>query len=136
MLTAVSKKAAHFTVFVKCFFENSYKKLGPAFLRDPAFLNLVTLVSPNPTAAKTEKSPPSAPTSKKPSRAAEGTAKKAEERPSVRQELKEIKAARQAEAETPKAPEPERAVKKQQQKPLQHQPPKHGKKHKNKSKVR
>ena len=24
-------------------FENSYKKLGPAFLRDPAFLNLVTL---------------------------------------------------------------------------------------------
>ena len=43
MLTAVSKKAAHFTVFVKCFFENSYKKLGPAFLRDPAFLNLVTL---------------------------------------------------------------------------------------------
>lgn len=43
MLTAVSKKAAHFTVFVKCFFENSYKKLGPAFLQDPAFLNLVTL---------------------------------------------------------------------------------------------
>ena len=43
MLTAVSKKAAHFTVFVKCFFENSYKKPGPAFPRDPAFLNLVTL---------------------------------------------------------------------------------------------
>ncbi len=93
-------------------------------------------VSPNPTAAKTEKSPPSAPTSKKPSRAAEGTAKKAEERPSVRQELRDIKATRQAEAESPKAPEPERAEKKQQQKPLQHQPPKHGKKHKNKSKVR
>ena len=43
LLTAVSKKAAHFTVFVKCFFENSYKKPGPAFPRDPAFLNLVTL---------------------------------------------------------------------------------------------
>ena len=50
LLTAVSKKAAHFTVFVKCFFENSYKKLGPAFLQDPAFLNLVTLgQSPSPT---------------------------------------------------------------------------------------
>ena len=43
MLTAVSKKAAHFPLFVKCFFENSYKKLGHAFLRNPAFLNLVTL---------------------------------------------------------------------------------------------
>ena len=43
LLTAVSKKAAHFTVFVKHYFEKSYKKLGPAFLRNPAFLNLVTL---------------------------------------------------------------------------------------------
>ncbi len=51
MLTAVSKKAAHFTLFVKHYFENSCKhilkivakKLGPAFLRDPDFLNLVTL---------------------------------------------------------------------------------------------
>jgi len=93
--------------------------------------------SPNPTAAKTEKSPPSAPTSEKPSRTAEGTAKKAGERPSVRQELRDIKAARQAEAaETPKAPEPERSEKKPQQKPIQHQQPKRSKKHKNKSKVR
>ena len=46
LLTAVSKKAAHFTLFVKCFLENSYKNLGPAFLRDPAFLNLVTLGLP------------------------------------------------------------------------------------------
>ena len=94
-------------------------------------------VSPNPTAAKTEKSPPSAPTSGKHSKTAEGTAKKAEERPSVRQELRDIKAARQAEAaESPKAPESEKPAKKPQQKPIQHQQPKHGKKHKNKSKAR
>ena len=89
-------------------------------------------VSPNPTAAKTEKSPPSAPTSGKHSKTAEGTAKKAEERPSVRQELRDIKAARQAEAaESPKAPEPEKPAKKPQQ-PLGHQQPKHKKKHKSK----
>ena len=45
--------------------------------------------SPNPAAAKTEKSRPSAPTSEKQSRTAEGTAK--EDRPSVREELKEIR---------------------------------------------
>lgn len=89
-------------------------------------------VSPNPTAAKTEKSPPSAPTSGKHSKTAEGTAKKAEERPSVRQELRDIKAARQAEAaESPKAPEPEKPAKNPQQ-PLGHQQPKHKKKHKSK----
>ncbi len=89
-------------------------------------------VSPNPTAAKTEKSPPSAPTSGKHSKTAEGTAKKAEKRPSVRQELRDIKAARQAEAaESPKAPEPEKPAKKPQQ-PLGHQQPKHKKKHKSK----
>ena len=43
MLIAISKKAAYFTVFVKCYFEKSYKKLDLIFLRDPAFLNLVTL---------------------------------------------------------------------------------------------
>ena len=43
LLTAVSKKAAHFPLFVKHYFEKSYKKLSPAFLRDPAFLNLMTL---------------------------------------------------------------------------------------------
>ena len=89
-------------------------------------------VSPNPTAAKTEKSPPSAPTSGKHSKTAEGTAKKAEERPSVRQELRDIKAARQAEAaESPKAPEPEKPAKKPQQ-IIGHQQPKHKKKHKSK----
>ena len=54
----------------------------------------------NPTAAKTEKSPPSAPTSGMQRKTAEGTAK--ESRPSVREELREIKAARQEKATTPK----------------------------------
>lgn len=89
----------------------------------------------NPTAAKTEKSPPSAPTSEMLSRAAEGTAKKAEERPSVRQELREIKAARQAETATaPKAPETEKSSKKPMQKTTEHKQPKHRKK--KKAKVR
>ena len=54
----------------------------------------------NPTAAKTEKSPPSAPTSGTQKRTAEGTAK--ESRSSVREELREIKAARQEKAAPPK----------------------------------
>lgn len=82
----------------------------------------------NPSAARTEKSPPSAPTSEKPSKAAEGTAKRAEERPSVRKELREIQAQRRQEADTPKRPEPER-TKKPAQKALQHkQPPRKKKK--------
>ena len=89
--------------------------------------------SPNPTAAKTEKSPPSAPTSGKPSRAAGGTAKKAEERPSVREELREIKAARQEEAEKPAAKEPERSGPKPKQKTTKHHQPKHAKKSKTKA---
>lgn len=54
----------------------------------------------NPTAAKTEKSPPSAPTSGTQRKTAEGTAK--ESHPSVREELREIKAARQEKAAPPK----------------------------------
>ena len=54
----------------------------------------------NPTAAKTEKSPPSEPTSGMQRKTAEGTAKA--ERPSVREELREIKAARQEKAAPPK----------------------------------
>ena len=57
--------------------------------------------SPNPAAAKTEKSHPSAPTSEKQSRTAEGTAKSPEERPSVREELREIRESRQKEAAEP-----------------------------------
>ena len=48
-----------------------------------------------------EKSHPSAPTSKKQSRTAEGTAKSPEERPSVREELREIRESRQKEAAEP-----------------------------------
>ena len=46
---------------------------------------------PNPTGARTEKSPLSEPISRTRSRAAEGTAEKAAERPSVREELREIR---------------------------------------------
>ncbi|MCI7574508.1 MAG: DUF3801 domain-containing protein, partial [Clostridiales bacterium] len=63
----------------------------------------------NPTAAKTEKSPPSAPTSGMQRKTAEGTAK--ESRPSVREELREIKAARQEKAEIPKQQEIKNPVK-------------------------
>ena len=57
----------------------------------------------NPTAAKTEKSPPSAPTSGMQRKTAEGTVKP--ERSSVREELREIKAAWQEKAEIPKQQE-------------------------------
>ena len=61
---------------------------------------------PNPAAAKTEKSHPSAPTSEKQSRTAEGTAKSPEERPSVREELREIRESRQKETAEPSISEP------------------------------
>ena len=63
----------------------------------------------NPTAAKTEKSPPSEPTSGTQRKTAEGTAK--ESRPSVREELRGIKAARQEKAEIPKQQEIKNPVK-------------------------
>lgn len=85
----------------------------------------------NPSAARTEKSLPSAPISEKLNKAAEGAAKRAEERPSVRKELRDIQAQRrQEEAAAPKQPEPER-TKKPVQQPIQHQQP-HRKKPKNK----
>lgn len=67
--------------------------------------------SPNPFAAGTKKSPPSAPTSKKPDRAAEGTSKGMERKPSVREELREIRQQHQQKAAPPRA------------KPIQHKPP-------------
>ena len=81
--------------------------------------------SPNPSVARTEKSPPSAPTSKTQPKAAEGTAKRPEDRPSVREDLREIKEARkQKEAETHAAAEPERSPRAESPKPVQHhQPP-------------
>ncbi|MEY8313192.1 PcfB family protein [Oscillospiraceae bacterium 42-9] len=76
--------------------------------------------APNPFAQGTEKSPPSAPISKKPDRAAEGTSKEMERRPSVREELREIRQERQQKMAPPK------------RKPIQHKAPA-GKKKKTKA---
>lgn len=83
--------------------------------------------SPNPTAARTEKSPPSEPTSKQPRKAAEGTVKSAEQRPSVRQELREIQAQRKQENQSAPTPKLEQS-KKEAVKPPQHKQPKRKKK--------
>ncbi len=72
--------------------------------------------APPPFAPGTEKPHPSAPISKKPDRAAEGTSKGMERKPSVREELHEIRQERQQLA-TPSKP-----------KPIQHTPPKSKKK--------
>ena len=57
------------------------------------------LSTENPTAAKTEKSPPSEPISGTQKKTVEGTTKS---RPSVREELREIKSAREEKVEAPK----------------------------------
>jgi hypothetical protein len=81
----------------------------------------------NPTVAKTEKSPPSEPISEKPRSSAEGTTKPPEKasslRPSVREELRQIKAVKQQEAEAPKREEPQHESKAKQNKPAQHKQP-------------
>ena len=79
--------------------------------------------SPNPAAAKTEKSRPSAPTSEKQSRTAEGTAKFPEERPSVREELREIRESRQKEAAEPGISEPTPAKEPKKQQTTTHKQP-------------
>ena len=79
--------------------------------------------SPNPAAAKTEKSHPSAPTSEKQSRTAEGTAKSPEERPSVREELREIRESRQKEAAEPGISEPTPAKEPKKQPATTHKQP-------------
>ncbi|MDL2225037.1 PcfB family protein [Eubacteriales bacterium OttesenSCG-928-M02] len=60
----------------------------------------------NPSVAKTEKSPPSEPTSKQPRKSAEGTTRpqgrSSSNRPSVREELKDIKAAKSEKADVPR----------------------------------
>lgn len=86
---------------------------------------------PNPEAAKTEKSHPSAPISKKQSKTAEGTVKPPEERPSVREELREIKA-KQQEAATPAKEEPTISKKPTKQQTTAHQQPSRKKKPKSK----
>lgn len=75
----------------------------------------------NPEAAKTEKSHPSAPTSERKSKTAEGTSKQSE-RPSVREELREIQQQRKKEASGPEREETSRS-KPKQQKAAQHQRP-------------
>lgn len=86
---------------------------------------------PNPEAAKTEKSHPSAPISKKQSRTAEGTVKPPEERPSVREELREIKA-KQQEAAAPAKEEPAVSKKPTKQQTTAHKQPSRKKKPKSK----
>lgn len=87
--------------------------------------------SPNPAAAKTEKSHPSAPISKKQNRTAEGTVKPPEERPSVREELREIKA-KQQEAAAPAKEEPIVSKKPTKQQTTTHKQPSRKKKPKSK----
>ncbi len=81
----------------------------------------------NPSLAKTEKSHPSEPISGKQSRTAGGTSKPyvttVPEKPSVRKELNEIKAARKKEAEAAKRNEPARDTKPKNTKPVQHKQP-------------
>lgn len=81
----------------------------------------------NPFLAKTEKSRQSEPTLKKQRTTAEGTSKLYQpatpEKPSVREELKEIQAARKKEADAPSRGEPAKDTKNKSQKPLQHKQP-------------
>lgn len=81
----------------------------------------------NPSLAKTEKSRQSEPTLKKQRTAAGGTSKLYQpatpEKPSVREELKEIQAARKKEADAPSRGEPAKDTKSKSQKPLQHKQP-------------
>lgn len=78
---------------------------------------------PNPEAAKSEKSRPSEPISKKQSKTAEGTAKSPEERPSVREELREIRENRQKEAAESSVPEPTPAKEPKKQQTTTHKQP-------------
>ena len=91
----------------------------------------------NPSMAKTEKSRPSEPTSRKRGRSARGTSKPQKgsmtDKPSVREALKEIQEARKQEADTPKQEAP--AKEKKSRKPLQHKQPQ-GKKKSKKAKER
>lgn len=81
----------------------------------------------NPSLAKTEKSRQSEPISGKQRTTAEGTSKlyqpATKEKPSVREELKEIQAARKKEADVPSRKKPVKDTKAKSQKPLQHKQP-------------
>ena len=81
----------------------------------------------NPTEGRIEKSRQSEPTLKKQRTTAEGTSKLYQpatpEKPSVREELKEIQAGRKKEAEAGSRSEPAKDTKAKNQKPLQHRQP-------------
>lgn len=81
----------------------------------------------NPSLAKTEKSRQSEPILGKQRKTAEGTSKLYQpatpEKPSVREELREIQAARKKEADAPSRNEPARDTRNKSQKPLQHKQP-------------
>lgn len=81
----------------------------------------------NPSLGKTAKSRQSEPTLKKQRTTAEGTSKLYQpatpEKASVREELKEIQAARKKEADAPSRNEPAKDTKAKNQKPLQHRQP-------------
>jgi len=66
-------------------------------------------------------------------RTAEGTSKKAEARPSVREELREIKASRQEKKEETVRKEPERSPKASAPKVTEHKQPQRKKKNKTKA---
>lgn len=84
-------------------------------------------VQQNPSLAKTEKSRQSEPISGKQRKTAEGTSKLYQpatpEKPSVREELRGIQAARKKEADAPSRNEPARDTRNKSQKPLQHKQP-------------
>ena len=84
-----------------------------------------------PFAPAAEKSHPSAPTLENSSNSARGTSD-GPEKPSVRQELRDIQAQRKKEAEAPHHEEPAAPRKKAAQKTTRHQPPKPRKKPKSK----
>lgn len=81
----------------------------------------------NPSSGRAAKSRQSEPISKKQRTTAEGTSKlyqpSTPEKPSVREELKEIQAARKKEADAPGRNEPAKDTKNKSQKPLQHKQP-------------
>ncbi len=110
-------------------------KAAPGQQTEAAKQEASKVTPPNPEKAKTEKSLPSEPTSERRSRTAEGTLSK----PSVRGELRDIKAARQAkaEAETPaQDKQAERAPKGKNASTTHRQPPAGGKPKPKKPKAR
>ena len=93
----------------------------------------------NPSSGRAAKPRQSGPISGKQNKTAEGTSKLFQnvtpEKPSVREELKEIQAARKKEADTPKRKEPARDTKSKKHSPKQHKQPQ-GRKKPRKSKER